>query len=92
MRPINLDRVLLGPLIESQSAESFYCYVQSLKQDKPQKALKLRVKLPPMPHAMLDGRCTTCGKKPRKIDGKCSGPKKVKKELAPPETCDTTQT
>lgn len=85
MKQINLDRVLLGPPIESQDVQSFWHYIQSLKQDKPQKIPKLRVKLPPMPHAMLDGTCTICGKKPRKLTGKCSG---KKKELAQLVNCD----
>ncbi len=77
----DLDILTLGPDFKGQTPQSFHDYVRSLRIEAPVKAARVpKIKLPPKPHSLdpVSKKCTVCEKKPRKAEGKCSGPKKVK--------------
>lgn len=73
----HLDALTLGPAFETQDANSFIAYVQTLKEIrsmakvKPPKAPRVKKQI--LLHSVEEssGICTYCSKKPRNAQAKC---------------------
>jgi len=81
---MKLAPLTLGPDFSTQSPESFYTYVTSLKEIK-NLGREVKVRLPRIKKPILKHdrdpdslRCRHCGRRPRNMEAKCLGPAKAK--------------